>query len=43
MVRAAGGIELWERLLELLSEESLMAGLTQQEQGALQGRPGDIC
>jgi DNA-binding MarR family transcriptional regulator len=37
LILTPDGIEFRERLLEILSEESLMAGLTQQEQGVLQG------
>jgi len=37
LILTSDGIEFRERLLEILSEESLMAGLTQQEQGVLQG------
>jgi hypothetical protein len=36
LILTPGGTELRERLLELLSGESPMAGLTQQEQGVLQ-------
>jgi hypothetical protein len=36
MVLTPGRIEFRKRLLEIFNEESLMAGLTQQEQGVLQ-------
>jgi MarR family transcriptional regulator, organic hydroperoxide resistance regulator len=36
LILTPDGAELRERLLELLSEESPLAGLTQQEQGVLQ-------